>query len=262
VMPAQKELHYFDTMGADETHWYFKSAKRKLDALRGEYDEATMFARRDLHRKVENSENAYRMLTGSRNNNASYLRYLLDGAKGARLTGDITPSYGLLSEGAMQEMLALRAGSKFIYVLRDPVDRLWSNIRMTARQKSNSDEEFGELATDYMTQALMDVKSQPMKRSDYKSTLEKLERVIPAKQRMFVFFEDLFNSETIRSICSFLGLRYHSAKTEHKVHEGRALPLGEAQRELAQVVLRDQYAAVADRFAALPERWQQNMARA
>lgn len=262
VMPVPKELHYFDTLNSDKNAWQIKALRRNIHAGRAALPELSAQRRDAKERQLLQMEQGYKMLTESRVGHRAYLDFVFGHAGSAKLVGDITPAYGMLPIAVLQEMVALVSGSKFIYILRDPVDRLWSNVRMLARRKAADPAELAAEANLLMDAALRGEHSDPIKRSDYKTTLGNLEAAVPASQRLVLFFEELFTSRTIERICSFLGLSYYSAKTDRKVHEGEALVLTEERRQRAQIILQDQYTAVAERFSTLPDRWQQNMARA
>ncbi len=72
-------------------------------------------------------------LLGRPESGAAYLDYLGAG-QGAAVVGDITPAYGLLSVERLRAMAAL-GETRFLYILRDPVARLWSHVRMIAGRR-------------------------------------------------------------------------------------------------------------------------------
>ena len=66
------------------------------------------------------------------------------------ISGDITPTYGLLSEADVDSMKSVIPNVKIIFLLRDPIDRAWSHMRMQAgkdqrRLESYSIEEIKDL---------------------------------------------------------------------------------------------------------------------
>lgn len=56
-------------------------------------------------------------------------------AAGDAVTGDITPAYALLRSKRIADIARELPTVKIIYVLRDPLSRLWSNARMEAERK-------------------------------------------------------------------------------------------------------------------------------
>src|SRR3984957_14893909 len=61
--------------------------------------------------------------------NKSYAEYLKRYAVGAKAFGEITPTYGLLPTSGGAEIDSLFPGVQFIFIMRDPVARLWSHVR-------------------------------------------------------------------------------------------------------------------------------------
>lgn len=55
------------------------------------------------------------------------------------ITGDITPGYCLIDQPGLEQIgdILRRAGFKprVIFLLRDPIDRIWSAARMIKREK-------------------------------------------------------------------------------------------------------------------------------
>lgn len=262
AMSSLKELHYFDTLNRGENPWQIKALRRRIKTEKAALSGVPAAKVAAKQRQLQDMERGLQVLTGPREGHRSYLDFMFDQAGSARLVGDITPAYAMLPAATLGEMAGLATGTRFIYILRDPVDRLWSNVRMLARRNSEAPEDMATRANELMDAALRGDNSDPLKRSDYKTTLRNLEISVPDSQRLVLFFEELFSDRTIERICSFLGLSYHPAKTDRKVHEGEALVLSEDRRHRAQIILQDQYTAVAERFSTLPDRWQQNMARA
>lgn len=60
---------------------------------------------------------------------ASLFRY-----KGELLSGDISPAYSRLTEDVVQQLAAALPSVKVVFLLRDPVARLWSGLSMLQRQ--------------------------------------------------------------------------------------------------------------------------------
>ena len=97
--------------------------------------------------------------------------------EGVVLTGDITPSYSGLSAETFQEILdgftSRNVEVKPFFLLRDPVDRLQSAIRMVFRKqniKPTLDQEIERMENKQNSKA-------DLIRSDYKNTIHKLDSV-------------------------------------------------------------------------------------
>lgn len=53
--------------------------------------------------------------------------------KGALLSGDISPSYSMLKDDLVEEVITHFPNLKVIFLARDPVERVWSQLSMEAR---------------------------------------------------------------------------------------------------------------------------------
>jgi sulfotransferase family protein len=55
--------------------------------------------------------------------------------KGSKLSGDITPTYSLVSDDRIAHLLRRFPNAKILFFARDPIDRFWSQYCMVAAQK-------------------------------------------------------------------------------------------------------------------------------
>ncbi|WP_188720441.1 sulfotransferase family protein [Actibacterium pelagium] len=251
AMPPVKELHYFNTDTPEALELQMDRLARHAVTT----DEGGIVGGRRYRVLEEASE----MLTAPRDGDAAYLEYLMGQAAQARLVGDITPAYSMLPAKTFERMSKLAQTTRFIYLIRDPVARLWSNVRMVALRKEKAKTDYAGVSNRIMDRTLRKSDHRALKRSNYKATLEALEAAVPAASRLVLFFEELFTEKTVRRICDFLGLSYVPGDFSFRVNEGPALALDDDRRASAQQLLRDQYEAVAQRFGHLPEAWQRNM---
>ena len=188
-VPETKELHYFDsvhdTRHGGESRRVF-TARSLLEVLRtapgGEQREAALA-------KIE-------LLALSFAGPEKYRDHLLATAgQATEVVGEITPEYATLGEEgfrAMRETL----DPKVIFVMRDPLLRYWSAVRMLASKRPGIDleHEFAEAIGRPGIWA----------RSDYGATLGLLERTFQAENVLVLFFEELFDETTMRRVADFL----------------------------------------------------------
>lgn len=250
-----KELHYFDTCETGkfdrEMQRMMRERKRRKDRL------PTGDAR--LDKRLQRDVWAYsRWMNVIREgqNDAGYLDYLTHNAEDARVVGEVTPAYATLSEDSLARMAGLAPVTRFIFVMRDPLDRLWSNIRMMATRRGGPLEETAALLLDEAVEGRQQALSA---RSDYAGTLARLNAVLDPAQVFVAYYETLFQPETLAQLCGFLGIAERPANTEARVHAGEKLTMTEAQRARALAWLAPQYDAVARAMGPLPARWTDNM---
>jgi hypothetical protein len=112
-----------------------------------------------------------------------------------KISGDITPSYALLDEADFIKMREINPDVKIIYLIRNPIDRDWSQYRM---MKSNLPDE--EIIR-YME------REDTEKRSDYLGNLKRICNVFPTDQVLIGFYDAVIDNPIglIREIMSFVG---------------------------------------------------------
>lgn len=129
-MPPVKEFHYFDRSTdypsldwlsearlfkrLQQKGYFFQCLNKVVKAfLRGQFQRAKWFARFYF-------------------SNYSDKWYLsLFNVEGL-ISGDITPSYSILDEVDVRRMKELVPDAKIIFLIRNPIDRSWSNVRFRA----------------------------------------------------------------------------------------------------------------------------------
>ncbi|MCI2393022.1 sulfotransferase [Aliiroseovarius sediminis] len=249
-LPAMKELHYFDALEQGTGGYYRKQAQARLDAARK--DQSSAWQKRlmaDLERWLS-------VFDGETRDDAAYLRYLREGGAKARVIGDFTPAYGLLKEKTLQAMSALTDNVRFVYLMRDPVDRIWSNIRMMAGND-------GQAALDAKVDGVLNGTAENiLDRSNYRRTLNRLTRAIPREALHIEFYEQLFTPAAIERLCAFLGITPQPASFDRVVHQSVKADLPTGQRAQLQAALKPQYNFVEKFMGELPPEWTQKMVSA
>jgi hypothetical protein len=154
-----------------------------------------------------------------------------------RLTADITPGYAGLST---ERLRMIRDGfttrgvrPAAVYLLRDPVERIWSASRMDMRRRGDEAPEDPETRVGHMYKHPMYAD-----RTRYDLTMDALEAAFPPEDVFYGFYERLFGAETLAPLCSFLGVDFHEPDTGRQVNvspksEGAALP-EETRRTIAR----------------------------
>lgn len=240
---AVKELHYFDTL--ENGRW----AKRAGE-LRAEREKAGAAGARP--ERLADLD-ALTALFEARGDAAAYRAYLESGRGGARVIGEVTPAYGLLPPDRLRQMDAL-GEARFLYILRDPVDRLWSHVRMIARRRDPSGEVTGARAGRILERALGGGEQHIMERGDYSGALGRIAAAIPAARRLAVFFEDMIAGRATDRICGFLGIA-PLAPLATPVHAGAGPQMTAGQWRAARAALAPQYDYVAAAMGPVPGAW-------
>ena len=252
---AVKELHYFDALDSgDFAPWIadVEQARREtLDSL-ADYSDRHLDKRAQV---VQDAGDWLKVLRGEKRDDAAYLEYLGEGAGNARVVGDFTPAYSLLDEAALDRMASVAPDVRFVYLLRDPVARLWSHIRMLAARQSQDAAGFAHRASVLLRKVIKGQDNGIAERSDYAGTLGRMRRALNPVQMLVVFYEELFNDAAIARICRFLGLDTAPANFAQPVMAGRELAAKPRQWLKMREFLAPQYDAMAEMFETLPEAW-------
>lgn len=61
-----------------------------------------------------------------------------------QMVGEITPAYGIMDSWRVKLLAKVLPDLRFIYLLRDPVDRAWSHLAMWARRRNLSPEDLSD----------------------------------------------------------------------------------------------------------------------
>ena len=123
--------------------------------------------------------------------------------KRGQIAGEIIPGYAILDAKIVEKIHALMPDLKIIYLLRDPIDRTWSQANRTVRQnlfKGKHDE------PEHM-RTFMETED-PHKRSNYFKNLQIWECFYTDKQIFVGFFEQLNDNprQLLLDIYQFLGI--------------------------------------------------------
>ncbi len=252
-MPAVKELHWFDTLETGK--WPRQITRMERERARRADRLPTGDAGQDrrLTREIAGYD-AWIDVLRTKGDDAAYLRFLQAGR--TKLAGDITPAYGTLGEASLTRMAALAPVTRFVFLMRDPLDRLWSNIRMIAARDPG---DFAQNAAARLDRVVTGADRANAVRSDYAGTLARITAALTPKSVFIGFYETLFDADTLTRLCHFLGIAPKPGPTEARVLAGPDLAMTEAQRARALTWLAPQYAAVAARYDTLPTRWRDNM---
>lgn len=251
-----KEVHYFDTLDRgsfDQRLVQLKRSRARLAERRARLRDTARIARIDRALRAHDSLIA---LFGSRTaDDAAYLAYLHEGAGSARLVGEITPAYALLPESRLRQIHALAPMTRFFYVLRDPLQRLWSNIRQTVPQRPGGDRAPERVAREMLDRWLEGNEPELAARCDYRGAVQRISAAIPDSDRMFLFYETLFSESTLRRLTDFLGISAAPANTARRVYGAVPVRLDPDRAAAARARLAPQYAFVEAHFGALPPGW-------
>jgi len=203
-LPNAKELHFFDARAMPELFGSFDV--RALKALSAITERAERPVPRLIMKDLQKLDRA-RMVGEDR----AYLDLFSRLDPDTPVVGEITPSYTALTEEHFRQIRAFLESAglhvKPVMLLRDPIERLYSAVRMKIRDTkatgtvSAPETALKRLHTDAVTA-----------RSRYDKTIAALDAAFGPDGVHYEFYETLFNDEAIARICAWLRIDHHPAE--------------------------------------------------
>ena len=206
-MPKEKELHYFD----EKT----RNKSSLSDRLRGE---RAMDQR--WRRQVKRQVGRYRQNFSPRNvawDLNYFLRPYNDGWYASlfrqgdgRVTGEATPDYSIVGRNAVAHVREIMPEAKIIFMMRNPIERAWSQALMDLRDEPNAD----DMTEEELNRRFANKRSRLL--TDYLRTLENWGSFFPEEQIFVGFLEDIhfYPNRLLRRLYKFLGV---DTNIEYKV---------------------------------------------
>jgi hypothetical protein len=242
-MSPLKELHYFDARFLPDTCAYF--------------DHVYIHSLLTLGETVDNRDHI-RMRVDMIEDPRLYLKYFEQYVASERCFGEFSPAYCLLERTMIEEISAMHPSVKFIFLLRNPVDRFISNAFYMLH---SLDIDLGH-PDGYILSCLNS--RHLLVRADYRRTMGQYDRAAPG-QILYLFYERLFCDDTIRRVCEFCAIDFLPGRYDLRINASKSAVadrLGPGTRRQVYRRLADQYAFVRDYFAGdIPENWLADMAR-
>lgn len=256
---GHKELQYFDAIDKSQVRFQADRLAMQLRELEASLPGMAPEKRRQRFADMLDMRDFLQVLLTCHVDPNAYFRYMMGGLGSQKLVADITPNYASLSTGMLAKMVGVANETRFIYLMRDPVARLWSNVRMEAAMKVPTGADI-EATSRVELARVLSGGTAIGEHSDYAQVLAKLEAAIPQDQRLIMFYEDLMTPVGVRTLCRFLGIKPMAVDFALRANEGQSVKLTQDESASVRRFLRPQYEAVASRFPVLPKAWQKTMA--
>lgn len=176
------------------------------------------------------------------------------GDAGDRLAGEITPGYAILDRRRIRFVAEVLPEVRVIYLMRDPIDRSWSQVVMNAIELGGEDPSRIDVET------WIERLSEPRvtRRSDHLAVLDAWSRRIP-EHRMFIgFFEEISVAphDLLRRIQAFLGVSPHAGDgAEGVVRRGVGTPMPDAVRSWLVDRHLEELRRLSERFGGVCTSW-------
>jgi Sulfotransferase family len=239
LMSPVRVLHYFDPTDRYNIDFEntLRSAEGKLAARVGAIPDPPPPAIAALRDRVRMNSDPH-----------AYLDFFRKRWSGEKAFADVTPSYYIAGRDAYARMRDCHPRVRFLLVLRNPIDRLWSELRMARPNDPGYDpikRLDGLLAS-----------TGPAWRLNYATTLTDLDAVIPSGDVKVCFFEHLFDMNAIAELCAFCGVGAEPADIGSAMNQGEEVQLDAERRGRFFAKLEPVYRFVHERYdGRLPVSW-------
>ncbi|MDA9230790.1 sulfotransferase [Alphaproteobacteria bacterium] len=187
----------------------------------------------------------------------AYEQFFTDNVKQAKVFGEVSPAYAALGRSGFRKIIDIYPQAKFIFTLRNPADRFWSQLNFRNR-RVESNAPFGD---PHINKAM----KLPVFRNhcEYLETLNALDQLVPAENVHVMFFENLFgaNSQScIRQLTAFLDIEYQPGNTDRFQNAGKGEQLSEERRARFVKEFAYIYEGIFSRMnGQVPENWREDM---
>lgn len=118
---------------------------------------------------------------------------------------EFTPAKGMLGQGRLRDLAALPIAPKFVMILRDPVGRMRSQIRMVAKKAQTDPNAIRAAAMDLVDRFVAGEEHVISNRHDYAGMLRRVRNAIPADRLHIDSLRDLHEPGRHRSVLRLSG---------------------------------------------------------
>lgn len=246
-MPPMKEIHYFDYVHRPEFRqwigWHLKSTMRR-ELLKITSDKSAIDWQRVRYLAS--------IMTDSKKFTDEWYADIFSVAPPGTVTGEITPEYSTLDEQAIAHMRRLCNDPVFIYIIRDPVKRAWSQLKMNmvrngdfnkAVSKKNKIVDIDLFHHNIKHYSIVD-------RADYESYIPKWDEL--KDKVLYVPFQEISTDPNglLKKVAKFIGVSDVECFTEadKQVHKGSGLKMPKEVASHLSDIMMTQYDYLEKRF--------------
>jgi len=191
-----------------------------------------------------------------------YFRYFSFLLRNGGVAADITPSYAGLSAARFRQIdqgfRRQGVAVKTVFMMRDPVSRCVSGFNMSMHKASKHSVAVSadaDIDADAAFLGYLETEGCRM-RSDYLSTLGAIREGFAPDQIKVLFYENLFEPETIRDFSDFFGVGFFPKRAEIKSNVGKKkLPLSDSALSKCAHLLRGTYEGIGAEFPQVQSLW-------
>lgn len=248
-MSPIKEIHYFDMKYVPEIRpiqeQYFI---KRMQHFAQKTTDFKQIRQNEFHyRQLKNYLEIFEM-----KDNEDYLNFFRQRVGKEPVCCEISPGYALLKAEQFSEIYNLHNRVKLMFLMRNPIDRFWSNLRFYEQMFRNFS------AQDRFLDALKD--SSIVGRTNYIRTIKEIRKSVPQQDLLLLFYENLFSNSALEQVCNFAGIDFHPTDLNRRVLKSKSIPVSEDHMQKAYDLFEPVYANIYKAFdGALPAVWLETM---
>ncbi|CAA6819325.1 MAG: Unknown protein [uncultured Sulfurovum sp.] len=259
-MPPRKELHYFDRSLLYPSPSFLASDKLK-DRLNGQEAHNILFRQKVINELDTLNDNEkitwYKKYFLEPTYNDEWYKSLFEQGYG-KIKGEITPAYSILNKEDIRHIKALFPHLKIILILRNPIDRAWSQLRFyITRNMFTINNDMDKI------KAFIDSEIQET-RGDYIQMLNNWTSIFPEEQIFIGFYDEIMESSKsfIGKISSFLEIDKEPLLSSSLLKQKINVSVEMKMPEEIKAYLVEKYIGdiekMVDIFDVYPRRWLEN----
>lgn len=175
------------------------------------------------------------------------------------VVGEMTPEYALLPLTGIQHILRLNEQMKFIFVVRDPIERAWSQLKMIVRNEGHEP----SLDTYRRLLEYQDI----TKRSNYFETIRTIDEAGAGSQLYWTSIDAIISEprQVLQDVCHFIGVSVETLNLDRAseiIHEGTSASIPDELYEPMWSKLADCYNLFEQISPSLVGQWRERSRRA
>ncbi|MAO20391.1 MAG: hypothetical protein CMJ35_09450 [Phycisphaerae bacterium] len=243
-VPPVKESNYLLEARERDRAWARKYRLWQVDPMR-QYYRRDRLVTRDIAPALELMD-----LFDQREVDDEWYRRLFSYARPDQVAGEVCPSYMCMPVENIEHAVALNPDLRVVLLVRDPVDRLWSQIRMNTRD-GKIQQPIDELLGDERAMHIF------CEYSDYARSIERWQSALkPGHLGLFLYDRIRTEPESLAGdILAFLGARGAPHGWGIRTNVGQAMRMTPDQRSRMLGLMEPQYAYLRSVFPEAVEGW-------
>ena len=176
---------------------------------------------------------------------------------------DITPSYAVLDSKVFKQIIGgfrkRDVHCKVVFLMRDPVERCWSCVRMHKKIKNTKEPVINNFVSEEQAVIEYSQSRHAHLRTRYDKTINELEKAFAIKDIYVGVYEELMSEQGIENISKFVGIEPNQGYAKVTVNTSpKTTILSDEARRLVANEYKPVYEMIAEKFPQTKSLWAGN----